>query len=151
MLAINELKDLLTEADCDFEIISHPKAIVSAADAEGLFDFEKAAPVYILKTEQGLISLIVKAQSERIDLQRIKEDLGFTKFKFADKKEILLKTGYNIGAIALVGHNLPCFMDERLLNMDYIYGGTGDYYHTLKINPKDVMRLNNHTRIIKIA
>ncbi|CQR55501.1 hypothetical protein [Paenibacillus riograndensis] len=33
-------------------------------------------------------------------------------------------------------------LDNRLLSMDYIYGGSGDELHTLKIAPAEVVRLN---------
>jgi len=52
-------------------------------------------------------------------------------------------TGYKAGSIPLIGHNLPCVFDDCLLDYDYIYGGSGDELHTLKIAPNDVMRLNN--------
>lgn len=54
-----------------------------------------------------------------------------------------MNTGYQAGAVPLIGHNLPCVLDNDLLENDFIYGGSGDEHHTLKIAPGDVLRLNN--------
>lgn len=48
-----------------------------------------------------------------------------------------------VGAVPLIGLSLPIVFDDSLLNFDYVYGGTGDVYTTLKINPFDVKRINN--------
>ena len=73
----------------------------------------------------------------------MKDELGFSRFVIADKDKVFSMLGYRTGVIPLIGHNLPCIFDDSLLDFDYIYGGSGDEYHTLKIIPKDVIRLNN--------
>lgn len=149
MLSINDLVRYLEESNAAFEIIPHQKPIVTTADAEGLFDLNKAAPVFVVKTESGLMAFMVSSQRGRIDFKLIKELLGFAKFKMADKNEIKERTGYEVGTIPLVGHQLPCLLDRKLLEFDFIYGGTGDICHTLKISPQDIIRLNPETRIIE--
>lgn len=64
----------------------------------------------------------------------------------ADKTKIQKEIGYPIGAIPLIGHNLPCIFDEAILEYDYVFGGTGDEFHTLKIVPRDLLRLSNVMR-----
>ncbi|MNN70372.1 YbaK / prolyl-tRNA synthetases associated domain protein [compost metagenome] len=61
----------------------------------------------------------------------------------AEKSLVQELTGYPAGAIPLIGHRLPCIFDHRLLAFDYVYGGSGDELHTLKIAPNDVIRLND--------
>lgn len=70
-------------------------------------------------------------------------DLGLSRLKLADKKKIEKSTGYKVGAIPLIGVELPCIFDECLLERDFIYGGSGNELFTLKTAPKDVKRLNN--------
>ena len=67
--------------------------------------------------------------------------LNYMKFKLADRNEIAEITGHKAEAIPLIGHGLPCFIDKSLLVLDCIYGGTGDAFHTLKINPEDMVCL----------
>lgn len=150
MLTLLELSELLTTSECDYEIIQHDKPILKTEDADEYFDSSKAAPVFIVKTEKGFYALIVRYQYNRLDLRKLAQDSGFSKMKLAEKSDIFKITGYEVGAVPLIGHNLPCLFDKKLLAFDYIYGGTGDQFHTLKINPEDVIRLNNDTIEIEI-
>jgi len=40
-------------------------------------------------------------------------------------------------------NELRAFLERNNCDFYYVYGGTGDVLHTLKINPADVVRLNN--------
>lgn len=142
MLTITQLVQYLRDNQADFEIIKHTDPIFTVKDAEKYFDIDKAAPVYILQTEKGLIALVTRASIRKTDFQRIGEKLGFVRFKMADRKRILAETGYEAGSIPLIGHGLPTWIDEQLFGLDFVYGGTGDLYHTLKITPRDIERLN---------
>ncbi len=150
MLSLTELSDLLSKESADFEIISHDTPILKTEDAAMYFDISKAAPVFIIQTENGLYALIVSSAYRRINLKELGQKLNFSKFKFAGKNVILETTGYETGSIPLVGHNLPTIFDKSLLKFDFVYGGTGDKLHTLKINPYNIVDLNRDTIIIEI-
>lgn len=143
MLTIIELQDFLKNSHADFEIISHEMPITCMKDAAKHFDIKKASPVLIMDTGQSLLAFLASAGSEKMNFKEIGKSLGYSKFKLANAGKIREITGYGVGAIPLIGHNLPCIFDKKLLEHDYVYGGTGDLYHTLKITPKDTMILNN--------
>jgi len=148
MLTLNELDQYLNKQNIHYEIITHSNPIISKMDAKNIFDIKKAAPVFILKTETYLFAFILSSKRERIDFKLLKNALGCAKLSFADKKEVLDATGYEVGSIPLIGHGLPCILDDQLLHFDVVYGGTGDPYHTLKISPSDILKLNNDAKII---
>lgn len=141
---------LLTEANADYEIIQHAKPILSTMDAEGIFDINKSAPIFILKTEIGYIAFIVSGQTGKINFKSIKQELGIKKLSMASREEVLEQTGFEAGAVPLIGHNMPTVIEKKVLETDYVYGGTGDPYHTLKINPVDLQRINNTIKVLKI-
>jgi len=143
MFSITELETFLINQNSDFEILTHETPIVSTQDAAKYFDIDKAAPTFIMETEQGLIAFIVSSKRGKLDFKAIKQVLGFSKLKMADKDSIEKAIGYKTGTIPFIGHNLPCVFDKCLLEHDYIYGGSGDEFRTLKISPYDVLRLNN--------
>jgi prolyl-tRNA editing enzyme YbaK/EbsC (Cys-tRNA(Pro) deacylase) len=140
---LTELETYLRTNKCDFEIIRHDEPILKTSDAAKYFDASKDAPTFVMETEQGLVAFIASAKRGRIDFKAIKEQLGFAKFKLADRDKIFAKTGYEAGSIPLVGLRLPYIFDVLLLENEYIYGGTGDALHTLKIAPGDIQRINN--------
>ena len=143
MVSILELRDYLVKNNCDFEILQHDSPIITTQDAAMYFDIEKAVPVFITDTGQGLIALIVSSRYGRIDFAALRHILGFPRLKMADKENVKEATGYKAGSIPLIGHGLPCVIDEHILTYDYVFGGTGDEFHTLKIAPDDIERLNN--------
>ncbi|WP_195985489.1 YbaK/EbsC family protein [Clostridium sp. D33t1_170424_F3] len=138
-----DLERLLTEAQANFRLIRQDKPILSAQDAQEYYDVEKLAPTLILQTENGLLACIVSANRGRLDFEAMKQDFGYTKLKLADRKKVEKATGYPAGAVPLVGYGLPCLFDDRLLQYDCIYGGTGDPLVILEIKPQDVKRLNH--------
>ena len=150
MFSMIELRDFLEKNNSDFEILAHDTPIVSTQDAAKYFDVQKAAPTFIMDTEQGLVAFIISSKRGKIDFKAMMQYLGFSKLKMADKEKVQKMIEYEIGAIPLIGHNLPCVFDDCLLDYDYIYGGTGDELHTLKIIPDDVIRLNNVIKHITI-
>ena len=143
MFSVIELRDFLEKNNSDFEILAHDTPIISTQDAAKYFDIDKTAPTFIMDTEQGLVAFIISSKRGKIDFKAMKQSLEFSKLKMADREKVQEMTGYKTGSIPLIGHNLPCVFDDCLLDYDYIYGGSGDELHTLKIVPNDVIRLNN--------
>lgn len=150
MSQLTEITNILIHSEAEYEIIRHENIIMKTEDAEKYFDTTKAAPVFIIETESRAYALIVSFRKDKIDFKSLGKTLGFSKFKLADKDRVLSTTGYEIGAVPLIGHDLPCFIDDKILNSDFIYGGTGDKYHTLKIRPQDLLKLNNIVSIVNI-
>ncbi len=141
MHTLKDLDQYLSEAHADFQMIKQDKPIHAAQDAKGYYDIEKAAPVFILENENGLLACIISISRGRLDFEAMKRQFCFSKLKMADRRKVEKQIGYNVGAIPLIGHALPCIFDDSLLKYDYIYGGTGDELVTLKIKPQDVKRL----------
>ena len=141
-MTINELKAVLDAAECRYEVIQQDKPILSAIDAEGIYPVEKSAPTFVLHSEQGLIGCIVSMQNGRLDFERLKAQFGFEKLKMADRKKIEKETGYSVGAVPLVGLGLPLIFDKKLFCHNFVYGGTGNKFLTLKIKPKDLIKVN---------
>ena len=143
MDTVKDLARYLSETQADFQLIEQDQPIRTVQDAGGYYGVEKAAPTLILQTENGLLACIVSINRGRLDFEAMKKRFGYSKLKMADRRKVEKQTGYQVGAIPLIGHHLPCIFDDCLLEYDYIYGGTGDECVTLKICPKDVKRLNN--------
>ena len=89
------------------------------------------------------MACIVSSRHGRLDLENLKKRFGYWSLKTASREKIVKQSGYKTGALPLTGHGLPCIFDEKLLEFDSIFGGTGNKWVTLKISPKDVRRLNH--------
>lgn|GEM_PF-1324600 len=95
MHSIIKLEILLTNNNCDYKIITHDTPIISTQDAAEYFDINKAAPTFIIDTDKGLISLIISSRQNKIDFKAMKNELGFSKFRMADREKVRELTGFN--------------------------------------------------------
>jgi len=142
-MEITELKQLLVDQNADFEILMHDKPIHSKQDALGYFKLEETAPTLILETENGYLALIISGEREKIDFKQLKKLTNCRKLQLGNSDEIKEKLYLKAGQIPLIGHKLPCIVDKKLFNYPFVYGGTGDLFHTLKIKPEDLVNANN--------
>ena len=69
--------------------------------------------------------------------------LGCNKVKLASPKEVQKVTGFEVGSVSMVGLDLPCVIDKKLFNYDFVYGGIGKSTFSLKIEPSALNELNN--------
>lgn len=145
MPTLQELATYLKNNKACFEIIEQSAPIISTQDARPYFDITFAAPVLVVEADQEMTALITSARRGKVDFKELGTKFGFTRLKLADKKKIESISGYKIGTLPLVGLELPCIFDNSLLKFEYIYGGSGNELHTLKIDPRDVKRLNRTT------
>ena len=142
-MKVEDLRERLVNQNADFEIIQHDIPIKSKKDALGYFKIEETVPTLIIQTEIGFYALIISGERSKMDFDVIKNLLGCEKIGMADKKEIVEKFKIEPGQIPLIGHELPCIIDNRIFKYRFVYGGTGDWYHTLKIRPDDLVKANN--------
>lgn len=136
------IRDLLSLQNADFEIIGHDIPIKSKKDAIGYFKIEETVPTLIIQTEIGFYALIISGERDKVNFELIRNLLGCKKIRMADKEEIIERFKVEPGQVPLIGHNLPCIVDNLIFKHRYVYGGTGDWYHTLKIRPEDLVKAN---------
>lgn len=146
---MRDLAAILQEQRADFEWIDHDCSIQSAQEGAEYFGIEvgQTAPTIILKSEKQYYAIITSGDSGRLDFEHLKEILKCDELKLASPKEIKETTGYTVGTVPLVGHALPTIIDRQINRFSYIYGGTGYSNSTLKISPRDVIRLNHVVHI----
>ena len=142
-MTMEELRILLNNSDVDFEILQNEKPILSVNDALGFYEICETAPTIIIKSEKGYFALLLSGDRGRIDFKQIKKILQCKNVRMASEDEVLETIGFEAGSVPMVGHHLPCVLDHHLLNYPYVYGGVGDVNFTLKINPRDLIKVND--------
>jgi Cys-tRNA(Pro)/Cys-tRNA(Cys) deacylase len=135
----------LAQWDCDYELITHPKPILTVQDGVDYFNIEagQTAPTLILKTDRVFFALIFSGSRPQIDFAAVAILLGRQHVKLASPSEVEKETGFACGSVALVGHALPCILDRKLFAYPFVYGGSGNPLQTLKIAPASLAQINN--------
>ena len=141
---MDQLEEILTARNVEFEIIHHEQEIRTAEEGADLLGIEigQTAPALVVKSEDRYFALIISGDHGRIDLERVAEVLGCTRLQLAKPKEVQQITGYTVGSVSLI-LPLPCIVDRGLFRYPYIYGGTGVPASTLKLDPHDLEKVNH--------
>lgn len=141
---MNDLQEILERCKYNYEIIHHEKPMLTRQDGSEYFGIEigQTAPSLILKTDKGFFALIASGNRDKLDFEKIADILDCKKTKLASPKEVQKVTGFEVGSVRMVGLDLPCVLDKRLFDYDFVYGGTGLPTFTLKIEPQALNQLN---------
>jgi Cys-tRNA(Pro)/Cys-tRNA(Cys) deacylase len=129
----------LDAAGIAYTILVHPHNIATAQDGthNGLGDLAAMAPTFILQTEAGYLAAIIRGDT-RLSYKKIKHRLGLKNVSLAAPEQVTALTGAEVGFVSLVNSGLRTILDERLLEKETVYGGTGEPNHTLQIRPQDL-------------
>ena len=139
---LSQLKMYLDVTGITYTILVHAQNISSAEDGAqtGLGALSAMAPTFILRTEAGYLAAIVRGDT-RLSYKKIKQKLGLKNVSLATPEQVKQLTGSEVGQVALVNHGLRTIIDERVTEVETIYGGSGEPNHTLQISPQAVVTL----------
>jgi len=140
---IKELEKFLRKNDADFQIIAHELPIATLEDGEKYFDVTRAVPTLILRSGIKIFSCMVSSMHGKIDFASLRSEMKLPELKLMNREKVFGSTGYEAGAIPLVGLGFPCIVDRKILQFDYIFGGSGNPLFTLRISSKDLVTLND--------
>lgn len=106
------------------------------------------SPEHVIKSllfvnKAGISVLAIAAGTARVSRQKLSAFTGIRGLKLAKPDVVRAITGYEVGAVAPIGHvtYIPVVMDERVIRLDMIFGGSGETDSMLKIAPAEIQRL----------
>jgi len=141
---LTQLKTLLDAAGVDYDILVHDRNYATADDGVvmGLGTLLDMAPTFILRTEVGYMAAIVRGDT-RLAYRKIKKQFHLKNVALASPEEVKQLTGSEIGWVALINPGLKTIVDQRLIEVEAVFGGSGVANHTLRISPQSVIVLNS--------
>ena len=126
-----------------YEVVEHERTQTAAAEARaaGMPPADVAKTV-LLRDQEGVRLAVIPA-SHRLDLHKVKRELGSKGLRLVTEQEMADEFGdFEVGAVPPFGplfHALE-LVDERLLDHDRILCGGGDHEHGVLVDPHDVVR-----------
>ena len=146
MLDKGYLKAFLEEKGIEFEIIEHGASYrADQASKELGIDIKKIVKSVLFMNENKEPILIIVRGDKRVDQGKMAKALGFKKLRLATPQELTEITGYEPGTLPPVAHKsqIRTLIDEDVLAEDFVYAGGGSLGASLKISPKDIVKLQN--------
>ncbi len=84
-------------------------------------------------------AVLVLGGHQRADLEAAGTALGWQEIRMARPDEAKQATGYAIGGMPPVGHDLPTLLDNAIAALPTVYGGGGRPEHLLEIAPQTIL------------
>ena len=139
------LKEYLHEQLINHELIQH-KPIFSVEDGlkELSINASQGFSTLILNADGKFIA-ILRRDDNQMSFGKIKKALKIHNLQFATKQEVVDISGCEVGYVSPYNPNIETFVDEKILEAEYVYGGTGSPEFDLKIKPTDLVKLANAT------
>ncbi|GAA1008616.1 YbaK/prolyl-tRNA synthetase associated protein [Streptomyces sp. F-3] len=93
------------------------------------------------KAEEGVPVLVLVDGASRVDLERVREELGARKVARARADVVRETTGYAIGGVPPFGHRTRTrvLADRALLDHDVVWAAAGTPYTVFPMDPKELV------------
>jgi Ala-tRNA(Pro) deacylase len=135
--------EFLERAGVPYEVVEHERTQTAAAEARAAgMPPDDVAKTVVLRDHDGVRLAVIPA-SHRLDLHKVKRELGSSGLRLVSEQEMEREFGdFEVGAVPPFGpmfHALE-LVDERLLNHDRILCGGGDHEHGVLVDPHDMVQ-----------
>ena len=89
--------------------------------------------------------LAVVPGDRRVSRPKVAAALVVDRLRLAPPEVVKEATGYRPGGVPPIGHRQPLkvIIDRHVFGHDVVYGGDGDEWHMLRIEPRSIQRLTD--------
>ncbi|MFD9717489.1 YbaK/EbsC family protein [Streptomyces sp. NPDC059076] len=126
----------------DVEVRRFPDATRTAAQAATAIGCDVSEIVKSLVfAADGVPVLVLMDGSSRVDVERVREELGAGSVQRADADLVRRTTGYAIGGVPPFGHATKprVLADRALLNHDIVWAAAGTPHSVFAMDPKTLV------------
>ena len=143
---IDAVTAFLEEHGVRYEVVEHRPTFSAAAEARAAGAEPQEAAKTLALHDRGGYRMAVIPASHRLDLHRVRELLGGTShLRLATEAELERDFPmFDVGAMPPLGPMVPMLeiIDVHLLYHDRILCAGGDHRHSLRLDPRDLLRLS---------
>jgi prolyl-tRNA editing enzyme YbaK/EbsC (Cys-tRNA(Pro) deacylase) len=110
--------------------------VAQAASALGVDEGQIAKSIVFVMDGEPVV--VVASGRHRIDELKVREALDCAEGRQASPDEVRAATGFPIGGVPPIGHDLPVVFDTALLDYDVIYAAGGDGNTLFAVAPRSL-------------
>ena len=142
-----KILNIFKENNVTYQLYEHEPVYTSqeAAKIRGV-ELKTGCKSMVLRTKDGKFVLANVAADRKIDLKKLERMLD-RKLSFASKEEVLQTTNCESGSVPPFGKlfGLPTFLDESVLENDFVNFNIGMLTRSVKISKQDLLKLMDPT------
>ena len=114
------------------------KTVRDAAAAVGCDEAEIAKSIVVVCDGDPIVC--VTSGAHRVDMERVALALDCAEVRPATPDEVRAATGFSVGGVPPLGHDLPVLFDESLLRHERIWAAGGDANSLFEVDPRELIR-----------
>jgi len=141
-LVEKRIKEILSEKNIPFEEFEHEAVYTceEAAAVRGLESAGQGIKCLIFGTEMGKFILVLNPGDKKIDTKKIAKLEKVSHLFLATPEKVERISGVPIGCVAPFGlkTTLKTYLNEELLENEFLYFNPGDHTKTIKIRAADL-------------
>jgi prolyl-tRNA editing enzyme YbaK/EbsC (Cys-tRNA(Pro) deacylase) len=127
---------------------SFPEGTKTAEDAARAIGVEVGQIVKSLVfLVDGRPTMALVAGDNRLDQARLAAAAGGVHVVRPDADAVRQATGFPIGGVPPIGHDLPVFVDEALFRFDEVWAAAGTWTDVFAVSPADLLRATGGQRV----
>src|SRR5512136_254769 len=138
---------IFKENSVNYQLYEH-EPVYTSQQAERVrgVELKTGCKSMVLKTKDGNFMLANVAADRKIDLKRL-EKIVNARLSFATAEEVLRVTNCESGSVPPFGKlfGLPTFLDESVLENDFVNFNIGMLTKSVKISKQDLLRMMDAT------
>lgn len=148
---VKSVEELASSLSFQYEIFYHEqsgKSTEDAVKATGL-DSKEIIKCLLLKSKDNrYIGAIIRG-SDRLNFKTLETLSGYKNLRMAQSEDIERELGFELGgvpAIIFFKKNIRTFVDERVLDLDYVVGSGGTPFYGMRFDPKQLTEKLNYAK-----
>jgi Ala-tRNA(Pro) deacylase len=137
------VSEFLEREGIPFEVVEHERTESAAAEARAAGVPPSDVAKTVVVRDEGGVRLAVIPASERLDMHKLKEELGSRGLRLLTEQEMAEEfDDFEVGAVPPFGPMFQALelVDQRLLDHDRILCSGGDHEHGVLLDPHDLVR-----------
>lgn len=139
---VDGLRDYLDKngVEAKFYEFSDPTLSVEDSARQLDVDPERIVKSLVFKDERGDPLLAIVPGVKRVDEDKLSEAHG-SRVGMAKAREVENFTGYKIGEVPPLSHEIPTFLDSEIMEHDTVIAGGGSTHTLIELDPDDIVRV----------
>src|SRR5438045_9745894 len=137
----SKVKEAARELGLDVELKTLDESTATVAEAAAALGCE---PGQIAKSivfvMDGEPVVVVASGRHRIDPDKVCIALDCAEGRQASSDEVRAATGFPVGGVPPIGHDLPVVLDEALLEHEQVWAAGGDGQSLFCVDPQELVR-----------
>lgn len=146
---VEYVRKVAEKNDFECEITAHTESGKTTADAEKALGINSSLIIkcLLLRSKAGEHIAAIIRGCDRIDFKILEKLSGCKDLRFATEEDIQKTIGFEIGGVpALIfrERGIKAFVDNKVLEQEYVVGSGGTPFHALKFNPEQLITKLNY-------